>query len=157
MSDDHERDTLTPDPREERHASPPPPWERGTAPGRPVSAQTEPAPGDFGKTQPIKPPTVEDVLEVFGHFRQDLLDQIDKRDESILLAIQDIGTKIFDHYERETKRSDEHARWIKQLRHRTHKLSSGQQAINIRLAQIEQQLGIESPEPPPPSEPGLET
>lgn len=145
MSDDiHDR--RTPIPREGL-----PPWERKTGAGEKIPGTA------FGETQPIKTPTVEDVLEVFGHFRQDLLEQIDKRDEHVLLVIQDIGTKIFDHYERETKRADDHARWIEQLRKRTHKLSSTQQTVNIRLAYIEQRLGIESPTEAPPEEPDLET
>jgi hypothetical protein len=142
MSDaDHDRDTLTPDPRDdadERHAEPPPPWERGTAPGK-----------SLGATQPIKPTTAEDVLEVFGHFQEHLLKQIDHRDERILLAIQDIGTQILEQYQRGTLRDDEQDRWIKQLRHRTHKQASAQQAFEIRLARIEQELKIEPPAPLP--------
>lgn len=112
----------------------------------PLEADLEqPRPENFGKTQPIRPPTAEDVIEIFGHFRQDLLGQIDKRDERILLAVKDIGTLIAEHYERETKRGDEHAKLIGQLRKRTHKLSGDQQAINIRLAVIEQHLGITPP------------
>jgi hypothetical protein len=135
--DDHERDTLTPVPVEsqtEPPRDPPPPWERGTAPGK-----------RFGATQPIKPTTAEDVLEVFGHFQTHLLKQIDQRDERILLAIQDIGSQILEQYQRGTQRDDEQDRWIKQLRHRTHRLSSDQQATNLRLAQIELKLGIEPP------------
>jgi hypothetical protein len=145
--DDHERDTLTPDPRgDERHAErPPPPWERGTAPGQAVESRTQPAPSEFGKTQPITPPTAEDVLDVFGKFQEHLLGQIDKRDERILLAIQDIGSQILEQYQRGTQRDDEQDRWIKQLRHRTHKQASMQQAFDIRLALIEQKLGIEPP------------
>ena len=147
--DDHERDTITPVPSE-RHAQPPPPWERGTAPGQPVESKTQPAPSDFGKTQPITPPTAEDVLGVFGQFRDALLKQIDTRDERILLAIQGIGSDIAAYYQRETKRGDEHGRWITQLRHRTHNLSSAQQAMEIRVALIEEHLGIVAPILPSP-------
>lgn len=102
----------------------------------------QPKPESFAKTQPIRPPTAEDVIEIFGHFRQDLLGQIDQRDERILLAVKDIGTLIAEHYERETKRADEHARWITLLRERTHKLSNAQQELDLRLAEIEHKLGI---------------
>lgn len=150
---DHECDTLTPDPREGRHAEPPPPWERGTAPDQraPVEAQTQPPNENLGKTQPIKSPTVEDVLEVFGHFQQHLLDQIDKRDERMLLAIQDIGSQILEQYQRGTQRDDEQDRWIKQLRNRSHRQASGLQAVELRLAQIEEKLGITPPAPLPPT------
>lgn len=155
MSDhDDDRDDNRPTPIPEP-GEPLPPWERGTEADLPV-------PEAFGKTQPIRPPTVEDVLDVFGHFRQDLLGQIDKRDERILQAIKDIGAHIAEHYARETargdehsrlirnetKRGDEHARMINHLRKRTHKISSEQQAINIRLAVIEQALGITAPPTP---------
>lgn len=156
--DDHDDNRPTPIPEP---GEPLPPWERGTETDRKIP------PEFFGKTQPIHPPTVEDVLVVFGLFRQDLLGQIDKRDERILLAIRDIGTTISAHYQRETargdrtekglreetKRGDEHAKMIGQLRKRTHKLSSEQQALNIRLAIIEQHLGITPPVLAPPSEP----
>lgn len=129
MSDEH-----VPDSTEEVA----PPWERATEAG-------VPPPESFGKTQPIKPPSVEDVLEVFGHFRQDLIGQIDKRDERILLAVHDIRSMIAEHYQRETTRGDEHAKWLRQLRNRSHKLSTEQQALSIRLAMIEQHLGISAP------------
>jgi hypothetical protein len=112
----------------------------------------KPRPESFGKTQPIKPPTAEDVIEIFGHFRQDLLEQISKRDERILLAVHDIRSMITEHYQRETQRADEHAKWIKQLRSRTHRLSTEQQAINLRLAEIERRLEI-----PPPAAPSAGT
>lgn len=163
---DHDDDRLTPIP--------------GPSEPIPVPAHDEaleadlerPKPESFGQTQPIKPPTAEDVIEIFGHFRQDLLGQIDKRDKRILQAIKDIGATIADYYQRETTRGDKHAKtldkhdktldeqgkWIGQLRRRTHKLSTGQQEINIRLAEIERQLGITPPattpaETPPKPEP----
>jgi hypothetical protein len=136
---DHDDDRLTP------------------VPGESLEDNGErPQSGSFGKTQPIKPPTAEDVIEIFGHFKQDLLGQIDKRDERILLVVHDIRTMIVEHYQRETQRGDEHAKWIKQLRNRTHKLSTEQQTINLRLAEIEQKLGIAPPAITPaatPSEP----
>ncbi len=132
---DHDDDRPTPIPKFDESL---PPRGRGTEPDRSP-------PESFGKTQPIRQPTVEDVLDVFGHFRQDLLGRIDKRDEHILLAIRDIGTTIAAHYQRETTRGDEHAKMLNQLRKRTHKLSSDQQALNIRLAIIEQHLGITPP------------
>jgi len=148
MSDEHVPDSI--------EEMVPPPWERTTEAG-------VPAPESFGKTQPIKSPSVEDVLEVFGHFRQDLIGQIDKRDERILLAVHDIRSMIAEHYQRETqrgdehaklirdeaKRGDEHAKWLRQLRNRSHKLSTEQQALSIRLAMIEQHLGISAPAIPP--------
>lgn len=140
----------------------PPPWDRETGKTR------LPEPGSFEKTQPIRPPTVEDVLEVFGHFRQDLIEQIDKRDERILLAVHDIRSIIAEHYQRETARGDEHtklirkeiergddhAKWIQQLRNRSHRFATEQQTLSIRLSIIEQHLGIDIPDvPPTPSEP----
>lgn len=111
-----------------------------------------PSTPDLRVTQPIPPPTAEDVLTVFGHFREDLLKQIDTRDERILMAIQDVGSQILDFYERETKRGDEQDRWIRELRQRTHRLSGGQQTIELRLDEIERRLGIEPPKTDPPEE-----
>lgn len=145
----------------DRHTKPPGPGPNQIdSPWGPEGDPQQHAP-DFGKTQPIRTPTVEDVLEIFGHFRHDVLKQIDKRDERILQAIQDIGSQLVEHYTRATKRSDEHAaairrlqeredkqdNWINQLRQRTHKLSNDQQTIDIRLAQIEAELGIGTHEP----------
>jgi hypothetical protein len=156
----NDRDTTVPEPAEPL-TEPPPPWERGTAPGHPAA-------GTFNQTQPISPPTVEDVLEVFARFQGGLLDQIDKRDKRILMAIRDIGSDIMAHHARETARGDEHARriaenerWTSQLRRRTHKLSGDQQVTDLRLAEIERRLGIEPPpapiqEPEPELEPELE-
>lgn len=137
MSDDDIYDRRTPVPE-----TPPPPWERGTGTGG----------GGFdpNKTQPLQPPTAESVLEVFGHFRQEILERISARDANILKAIQDVGSHIAEHYERETRRGDEHAAELKRLRRRTHGHSTDIQAINLRIAQIEQKLGID---PPPPKEP----
>lgn len=140
MSDDiHDRRTPTPEAVHETTSAVPPPWERGT--GKTAIP--------LDQTQPIKPTTVEDVIEIFGHFRQHLLEQIDQRDERILLAIKDIGADIVEYYQRETQRGDEHARRIKELRHRTHKLSHDQQTTNLRLAEIEKRLGIETPSEAP--------
>jgi hypothetical protein len=139
---DIENDRETPIPEDHPTGDPPPPWERKTGEGLP----------DFRATQPMPPPTAEDVLDVFSHFRQDLIDQIDKRDERILMAIRDIGSQIVAHYERSTKRADEQAKklveqdkQIKRLRERTHRLMTSQNATDFRLDEIERRLGIEPP------------
>jgi len=123
----------------------PPPWKRGT--GRDEN-------GDMRKTQPMPPPTAEEVLTIFGEFRDAIIKQIDERDQRILVAIESIGTRILDHYERETKRGDEHAKelkehskWIKTLRKRTHGLSHNMQTVFLRLEEIERVLEIEPPTP----------
>ena len=67
---------------------------------------------DMKKTQPIPPPTAADVLEVFGHFSEGLLERIDERDENVLKIIQQFVSDILAQYERATKRSDDHEKRI---------------------------------------------
>ena len=147
---DDDRETPVPDPEKELPTSVPPPWERGTG-------DTEERRRRLRDTQPMKAPTVEDVIEMFGHFQDGMFRQLDERDERILSAIQEIGSTILGHYARETRRGDEHSRWIKTLRTRTHDLSHAQQVFELRLTEIEAHLKISppapSPTPPEPAEP----
>lgn len=107
---------------------PPPPWERGT--------------GEGFKTQPVPvpAPTVSDVLEVFGQFQDDLLHRLDERDKNMLAAIQEIGNRFIEHYERETRRADEHAEILKTLRKRTHVHASKIQEMSIVQELLEQRI-----------------
>jgi hypothetical protein len=150
MTDDNDRETPIPDPEEDLPTSVPPPWERGTG-------DTEDRRRRMRDTQPMKPPTVEDVIEMFGHFQDGMFRQLDERDERILSAIREIGSTILGHYERETRRGDEHSRWIKTLRTRTHEHSHKLQEFELRFAEIEAHLGIKLPGetevPPEPTEP----
>jgi hypothetical protein len=130
MNDDNDRDLTE---------APPPPVEAATMP-----------PSSFGKTGPLPPMTVSDVLDVFMKFQQQILDRLDERDKRVLDAIQKIGSDVFSHYEIISKRGDEDHKMIGLLRKRTHKHSSDLQEIKIRLHEIERVLSIESPKEPEP-------
>jgi hypothetical protein len=66
-------------------------------------------------TQEIQPPTAADVLEVFAHFQASLLGRIDERDENVLKAIRGIISDVLEQYQKQTARSDDHEKRLKEL------------------------------------------
>lgn len=60
-------------------------------------------------TQELKPPTVADVIEVFGHFEKSLLERIDKRDENFLRLIQKTVSETLGQYTRLAEQGHDHA------------------------------------------------
>lgn len=99
---------------------------------------------DPKKTQPIPAPTASDVLEVFGHFRQDLLGRIDERDKNVLALIQNIINDLLAENRRIIQRGDDHekriaanSRDIEELRKKQSELASEVQAVKLALKRVE--------------------
>lgn len=91
-------------------------------------------------TQEIQPPTAADVLEVFQHFRGDLLARIDKRDENILKLIQKSLSEVLREYARTNKRADdlekrvyENEKQIDALNRRHNELSSEVTTLKMKV------------------------
>lgn len=98
----------------------------------------------FSVTQELKSPTVADVLEVFGHFRDDLLAQIDKRDENVLKLVQKTASDTLAEYARLAEQGHDHAVRLKKaedeieaLKKRLNELSSEVTTLKIRSGRAE--------------------
>lgn len=96
-------------------------------------------------TQELAPPTAADVLEVFSHFQDDLLRRIDQRDANVLKAIRGIVSDVLDQYQKQTARSDDHERRIKEQersmtisKERYNELASEVATLKIKVKRLEE-------------------
>jgi peptidoglycan hydrolase CwlO-like protein len=94
----------------------------------------------FGKTQPLKPPTAADVLEVFAHFQEGLLKRIDERDENVLKLIQKTVSDLLEDNHKLHLRSDDHekrinqhSRDIEELQKKHNEIKNELQTLKLRL------------------------
>jgi len=96
---------------------------------------------DPGKTQPIKPLTAEDVLDVFLHFKESLLDQIDKRDSGVVRVLHDFQDAVMEKYEEWREEQDTLKDQIGALRRWKHERANKfEQQTVLRLDTVEREL-----------------
>lgn len=80
--------------------------------GLPRLDSEKPADGkatSLSATQELKPPTAADVLEVFQLFQDNLLERIDKRDETFLKLVQKTTSDTLAEYARLAEQSHDHS------------------------------------------------
>lgn len=93
----------------------------------------EPKQSSLSATQEIPSPTAADVLEVFQHFQDGILERIDKRDENVLKAIQQIASDVLAQYNRQATQLDNHEKRIKKLEEDYNKLSSELTTAKLKI------------------------
>lgn len=94
-------------------------------PSGPVT--TEPPPFEPGKTQPLKPLTPEDVVDLFQRFSVSLMAKLDARDANVVSMFRELRDQFSKEHEKLWQRTnqiaievDGHGVWIKELRDRMH-------------------------------------
>jgi hypothetical protein len=87
-------------------------------------------------TQELKPPTVADVIEVFQLFREDLLKQIDKRDENVVASMQKMASDFLAEYTRLAAADHDHVIKIANLERRMNDFATELTALKLKVERV---------------------